>query len=70
MTDHVHHGVRQAGWDGVVLPETKVSDYTVYPVVAIDTQVWADRTTAGQRPELDRSLAESDVADVLDIRHR
>lgn len=51
----VHAGVRAAGWDGVVLPETKISDYTVYPVITIDPHVWADREAAGQRPELDRS---------------
>ncbi|WP_280507123.1 hypothetical protein [Nocardia flavorosea] len=52
---HVRDAVREAGWPGVTLPRTKVSDYTVYPVVTIDPRAWADRTTAGQPPELDRS---------------
>lgn len=51
----VHAGVHAAGWDGVVLPETKISDYIVHPVITIDPHVWADREAAGQRPELDRS---------------
>jgi hypothetical protein len=53
--EHVRDAVRAAGWDGVVLPRTKVSDYTVHPVIAIDPHAWADRVTAGQQPELDRS---------------
>lgn len=55
VPDHVRDAVREAGWNGVVLPRTKVSDYTVHPVVVIDAHVWADRVTAGQQPELDRS---------------
>ncbi|WP_063127608.1 hypothetical protein [Nocardia fusca] len=55
VPDHVRDAVRAAGWNGVVLPRTKVSDYTVHPMVTIDAHIWADRVTAGQRPELDRS---------------
>ncbi|WP_280406606.1 hypothetical protein [Nocardia carnea] len=52
---YVSDAVREVGWSGVVLPETKISDYTVYPVVDIDAPVWTERVTAGHWPELDRS---------------
>ncbi|WP_040839781.1 hypothetical protein, partial [Nocardia brevicatena] len=52
---HVRDAVREAGWYGVTLPRTRVSDYTVHPVITIDQRAWADRMTAGQQPELDRS---------------
>jgi hypothetical protein len=55
VPDHIRAAVREAGWPGVVLPRTKVSDYTVHPVIIIDPRAWADRMTTGQRPELDRS---------------
>lgn len=51
----VTDGVRAAAWDGVVLPRTRVSDYTVFPVVEIDTPVWEERVAGGHGPELDRS---------------
>lgn len=58
VPEQVRDAVHAAGWNGVVLPRTRVSDYTVHPVITIDAHVWADRVTAGQRPELDRhSLA-------------
>ncbi|MFI9538308.1 hypothetical protein ACIG56_34385 [Nocardia fusca] len=52
---HIRAAVRAAGWRGIVLPRTKVSDYTVHPVITIDARVWTDRVTAEHRPELDRS---------------
>ena len=51
----VVEGVRVAGWGGVVLPRTRVSDYRVFPVVEIDSQVWEERIAGGHAPELDRS---------------
>ncbi|WP_459549238.1 hypothetical protein [Nocardia sp. X0981] len=55
VPDHVRDGVREAGWPGIVLPLTKVSDHTVFPVITIDPDVWFDRISHGQGPELDRS---------------
>ncbi|MEV4238023.1 hypothetical protein AB0J47_22915 [Nocardia sp. NPDC049737] len=51
----VEEGVRAAAWAGVVLPRTKVSDFTVFPVVEIDVDVWTERVAKGHGPELDRS---------------
>ncbi|MGO4612683.1 hypothetical protein AB4305_11620 [Nocardia sp. 2YAB30] len=55
VPEHVHAGLRAAGWPGIVLPETRISDYTVYPVINIDPAVWTERVTKRQGPELDRS---------------
>ncbi|MEU7631704.1 hypothetical protein AB0C34_17200 [Nocardia sp. NPDC049220] len=55
IPEHVHAGIQEAGWSGIVLPETKISDYVVYPVINVDPAVWADRVTEHQGPELDRS---------------
>ncbi|QIS23817.1 hypothetical protein [Nocardia terpenica] len=55
MPARVERGVHAAGWRGVALPRTKVSDFLVFPVVEIDAEVWAERIEKGQGPELDRS---------------
>ncbi|WP_280274101.1 hypothetical protein [Nocardia wallacei] len=55
MPAGVEHGVEAAGWAGVVLPQTTVSDFTVFPVVEIDAEVWEERVKKGYGPELDRS---------------
>ncbi|MEU7634357.1 hypothetical protein AB0C34_31040 [Nocardia sp. NPDC049220] len=55
VTEHVHTAIRAAGWRGRVLPQTQVSDYTVYPVIDVDSAVWAERVDKRQWPELDRS---------------
>jgi hypothetical protein len=55
VPQRVVDGVRAAAWGGVVLPRTRISDYLVFPVVEIDTQVWEERVAGGRGPELDRS---------------
>ncbi|BDD80320.1 hypothetical protein TPB0596_00830 [Tsukamurella pulmonis] len=51
----VTRAVEAAGWSGVVLPRTSVLGVSLFPVVAIDQAVWAERLTNNQPPEHDRS---------------
>ncbi|MEU7769590.1 hypothetical protein AB0B25_31610 [Nocardia sp. NPDC049190] len=55
IPEHVHAAILAAGWSGIVLPETKVSDCVVYPVIDVDPAVWAERLAKQQGPELDWS---------------
>lgn len=55
VSARVEAGVRAAGWDGLILPRTRVSDFMVYPVVDVNTAVWVQRVEEGHGPERDRS---------------